>query len=185
MPNRLIKESIWTSPNLNKLSGMAERHFYRILVYPDDHGCYEATPGVLLGRCYPLKLKEVSEEDVVLWQGELEEAGLILRWNVNGRDFAAIKSWKKHQRIRSIHNRRTPPPPKEIQAELDESDTLLSIDSDLPTIDSQADTNPFILEGVRLKTGLAKLKRGELSKANERRFKSELKKRGLEGKLKE
>lgn len=179
MPNRIIKESIWTSPNLNKLSDMAERHFYRILPLPDDHGCFESTPKVVRGHCYPLK-ENVTHEDIAGWQKELEEAGLIILWSVNGgREYGAITSWKKHQYIRSLHNRKTPSPPKEVQSILDSQEGVANDCQQLLAIDNTEEENPYIMEGLRLKTGLAKLKKGELSKANEKRFKLELKKRGL------
>jgi len=113
MPNRIIKESIWTSPNLNELSDLAERHFYRILPLPDDFGCCELTPLVVKGRCYPLK-PEVSVEDINKWQDELESKVLIIRWNDGGRQYAIFPSFDKHQRIRSLHQRKTPIPPDDI-----------------------------------------------------------------------
>ena len=38
MPNRILKDSICTSPNIDTLSREAEVFFYRLLVQCDDHG---------------------------------------------------------------------------------------------------------------------------------------------------
>lgn len=127
MPNRIIKESIWTSPNLNQLSDLAERHFYRILVLPDDFGCCEVTPLVVKGRCYPLKLS-ISESDIEAWQQELEDKGLIIRWLGDGRQYAVFCSFAKHQRIRSLHQRKTPIPPLEVLSLLDDTCRQVSAD---------------------------------------------------------
>lgn len=114
MPSRILKESIWTSPNLDKLSMGAERHFYRLLPLPDDYGCFESTPAVVRGRCYPLK-SGLRSDDIIKWQDELDTNGLIARWTFGGREYAIFCSWDRHQYVRNgPHQRRTPEPPPEI-----------------------------------------------------------------------
>ena len=113
MPNRVIKESIWTSPNLNRLSDVAERHFFRILCLPDDFGCCELTPLVVKGKCYPLK-ENITIDMVKQWNTELEEEDIIRTWNLNGRIFAYFPTFGAHQRIRSLHLRKTPEPPESV-----------------------------------------------------------------------
>ena len=114
MPTRFIKESIWTSPNLNKLSPLAERHFYRLLPLPDDHGCFEATPAVIKGKCYPLQDVEIA--DIQKWHDELRANDLVCFWEQNDRFYGIFKTWAKHNRIRSLHQRKTPPPPKDLSS---------------------------------------------------------------------
>ncbi len=113
MPNRIIKESIHTSPNLNNLSDLAERHFYRLLTLADDHGCFEATPSVIKGRCYSLKPK-ITAAKVEKWQGELTNVDIIRLWSDNGRIFGIFVTFAKHQRVRSLHRRKTPAPPEQV-----------------------------------------------------------------------
>ena len=120
MPNRVIKESIWTSPNLNRLSDLAERHFFRILVLPDDFGCCEVTPPVVKGRCYPLK-PLIAEQDIEAWQQELEDNGLIMRWVNGGRQYAYFPTFSDHQRIRAVHQRKTPCPPEDVVSKADDA----------------------------------------------------------------
>ena len=110
MPNRVIKEAIWTSPNLNQLSCAAERHFYRLIPCPDDHGCFESTPRVIKGKCYPLQ-DTITLEDIIQWQNELEANNIIIQWSLNGRDYSIFPTLHKHQQIRSLHKRKTPEPP--------------------------------------------------------------------------
>jgi len=116
MPNRIIKESIWTSPNLAKLSPRAELHFYRLLPVPDDYGCFESTASVIRGRCYPLN-ESIRSRDVQNWQDELEQNGLIIRWVIGLREYAIFTTWSKHQYIRpGQHQRITPEPPEEVKS---------------------------------------------------------------------
>ncbi len=113
MPSRVIKESIWTSPNMNRLSFQAERHFFRLLPLPDDHGCCEVTALVVKGRCYPLQ-ENVTIKEIQKWTEELEEFDIIRTWSEGGRIFAFFPTWKQHQRIRSLHQRKTPLPPEDV-----------------------------------------------------------------------
>lgn len=124
MPNRIIKESIYTSPNLNRLSDLAERHFYRLLPQPDDYGCFECTAKIIKGKCYPDRDEgknsgqiKVTPELIEAWHTELEKAEIIVRWKVSsGREYAAFINWWQHQRVRSLHQRKTPVPPPPIAA---------------------------------------------------------------------
>lgn len=134
MPNRIIKESIWTSPNLNQLSIQAERHFYRLMPCPDDHGCCECTSAVIRGKCYPLQA-DVTIEEIEQWQRELESQGLILRWTNSNRQYAIFPTFSKHQRIRSLHNRKTPVPPPNIISKCQQVASSVDLWSQLPTND--------------------------------------------------
>lgn len=110
MPNRYIKESIWTSPNLNKCSDLAERHFYRLLLATDDWGCFEITPPVVKGRCYPLK-KNVAEKDIEIWNHELEENSVLRSWvEPDARLYAKFESFEQHNEFER-HEPKTPCPP--------------------------------------------------------------------------
>jgi len=113
MPNRIIRESIWTSPNFNDLSAEAERHFYRTLLLADDFGCYESSPQAVKGRCYPLK-ESISTRDIDLWQQELINNDLILTWDSNSRKYSVFMRFPTHNYLRSLHRRKTPPPPDHI-----------------------------------------------------------------------
>jgi len=110
MPNRIIKESIWTSPNFNKLSGGAERHFFRCLVAADDYGCFEATTAVLKGKLYPLHLATCAT-DIEKWNQELEKCQLIRLWLAGERIYAQFTSWDRHNELLERHTPATPCPP--------------------------------------------------------------------------
>lgn len=119
MANRILKDSIWTSPNFNQLSVLAERHFYRVLLLADDYGAFEATAAVVRGRCYPLQAHAVSERDVHAWQEELGQRGILEFWYAEGRLWARFVTFDKHNAKYAVtrdgkptrHRRKTPEPP--------------------------------------------------------------------------
>jgi hypothetical protein len=114
MPNRIIKESIWTSESLSRCSLQAQGFFLRLLPLPDDHGCFDARPAILKGRLFPL-VPKVTTKQISGWLKELAEVDIIRLWVAsNGVEYGFLPKWSEHQRIRSLHGRKTPEPPKKI-----------------------------------------------------------------------
>ncbi len=151
MPNRIIKESIWTSPNLNKLSVYAERHFYRLLLAADDYGCFESTPAVVRGKCYPLKEK-MSIKNIEEWQRELEAKNIIISWEDSERQFSIYRHFEKHNTRYCVtengrptrHRRKTPPPPDNILNKINETNEIVKIwdEDSLPAFASLGQSLP-------------------------------------------
>jgi len=119
MAGRVIKDSIYTSPNMNDLSVYAERHFYRVLMLADDYGCFESTPAVVRGRCYPLQ-ESIRRTDIEKWQEELREKQILATWTENGHEYSMFVSFEKHNSKylvndegKPTHRRRTTPEPPE------------------------------------------------------------------------
>lgn len=101
MPNRLIKESICTSEDLDKLSPMAEILFYRLIVKADDYGAYYGNVSIIKSNCFPLKSDDITCEQVKEWLSELVSAGLVDTYKAEGRDYIQFHKWKNHQQIRA------------------------------------------------------------------------------------
>ena len=102
MPNRIIKESICTSEDLDKLSQDAEILFYRLIVRVDDFGCFYGNPNIIKSTCFPLKSDVYKCEQVESWVSELIAAGLIIRYTASdGRQYIQFTKWAKHQNIRA------------------------------------------------------------------------------------
>ncbi len=136
MPNRLIKESICTSEDLNKLSPMAEILFYRLIVKADDYGAYYGNVAIVKSNCFPLKSDEITCEQVQSWLSELEDAGLIDKYRAEDRDYIQFHKWKNHQQIRA--KKRKFPEPDSI------GNQMISNDSKCPRnpIQSNTESNP-------------------------------------------
>jgi len=101
MPNRILKDSICTSPNIDVLSRDAEVFFYRLLVQCDDFGRMDARPAILRAKCYPLQIDTVTQESVKGWLAELVRAELVITYTVDGGDYLQFRTWERHQQIRA------------------------------------------------------------------------------------
>ncbi len=101
MPNRIIKESICCSDNLDNLTGEEESFFFRILVNCDDYGRFDARPIILLARCFPLRVGKLTELQVLSWLKSLVDHQLVRVYTIDGRHYLQVTTWDKHQQIRA------------------------------------------------------------------------------------
>ena len=99
MPNRILKESICTSDNLDKLSAFQETVFYRLIVNCDDFGRFDARPKLLASKLFPLKEIRINQIQAAL--RALTSAGLVILYEVDGKPYLQMKTWDKHQQIRT------------------------------------------------------------------------------------
>lgn len=99
MPNRIIKESICTSDQIDKLSAFAETTFYRLIVNADDFGRMDGRTAVLRSRLFPLKdVRNSQIEDALR---ELASVELVSTYVVDGKPFVRLPGWDRHQQIRA------------------------------------------------------------------------------------
>ena len=112
MPNRIIRDSVRTSYSLSWLTAEEERHFYRLLVYADDYGRFDARPEIIRGMCYPLLLERVSAADVRNWTQRLADdvVGILSLYTVDERQYGVFSNWAKYQRIRNAKSKYPDPP---------------------------------------------------------------------------
>lgn len=99
MPNRILKESICTSENIDVLSAFQETVFYRLIVNCDDYGRMDARPKILASRLFPLKDIRVSQITDAL--RALSSAELVTLYEVDGKPFLQMNTWDQHQTIRA------------------------------------------------------------------------------------
>jgi hypothetical protein len=110
MANRLLRDSILTSESIDVLSAEAERLFYRLLLIADDWGRFDADVRVLISRCFPLKVGDITRTDTDNWLKEIEDAGMVVLYSVDGRRYAAFSNWSKHNRLRNLKSKFPAPP---------------------------------------------------------------------------
>lgn len=110
MPNRVIKESIKRSPQIDSLTWFEEVVFYRLIVTADDYGCMDGRPVLVKNELFPTRenVTRKSVEDAI---AKLVAVGLLYQYEVDGRPYLAFPTWEKHQRIRNKY-RRFPEPPE-------------------------------------------------------------------------
>ncbi len=112
MPNRILKETICTSANVDALGWFEEVCFYRLIVQCDDYGRMDGRPLLLRARLFPLK-EDITAEAVQAAMEELERVGLVERYTVMDKPYLQLCTWNRHQRVRT-KRRRFPPPPWEL-----------------------------------------------------------------------
>lgn len=99
MPNRLLKESICESEEIDRLSWFEEVVFYRLIVKCDDYGILDARPKILKAKLFPLK--DVTEKQMRAALHTLSTAGLVRLYEHEGRPFLQLVTWHVHQQIRA------------------------------------------------------------------------------------
>jgi hypothetical protein len=104
MPNRVIKESIKTSAEIDSLTWFEEVVFYRLIVTADDYGCLDGRPVYLKNTLFPTK-ENVTRKAVEDAIDRLASVGLIVKYESSGMPFLFFPSWEKHQRIRNKHRK--------------------------------------------------------------------------------
>ena len=134
MPNRIIKESICTSENIDALSAFEETFFIRLIVNCDDYGRMDARPKLLASKLYPLRdIKPYQMENCL---ATLHEKGLITLYTVGDHEYLQMKTWEKHQQIRA-HKSKYPSPDEGICKQ------MISDDIKCPRNPIQSNTNPI------------------------------------------
>lgn len=110
MPNRIIKESIKHSDQIDALSWFEEVLFYRLIVTVDDYGCYDGRVVLLKNELFPTK-EDIKKTDIEKALAKMENLGLIQRYSVEGHPYIYMRTWGKHQRVRDSI-RKYPEPPE-------------------------------------------------------------------------
>lgn len=99
MPNRLLKESICESEEIDRLTWFQEVLFYRLIVKCDDYGILDARPKILKAKLFPLK--DVAESHLTSALNALSTAGLVRLYESEGRPYLQLVTWHVHQQIRA------------------------------------------------------------------------------------
>lgn len=99
MPNRILKESICRSEEIDSLSWFEEVLFYRLIVICDDFGRYDGRAKIIKGSCFPLK--SITEKDIDKALKRLSAVGLVRVYEAQGRPYLQLVTWADHQRIRN------------------------------------------------------------------------------------
>lgn len=139
MPNRIIKESICSSENVDQLSAFHETFFYRLIVNCDDFGRMDARPKILASRLFPLKdIRTNQVEDALR---ALTSAELVTLYEVDGKPFLQMNTWDKHQQVRAKKSK-YPSPDEGIKASASNCEQMIADDSKCPRNPIQSNPNP-------------------------------------------
>ncbi len=107
MPNRTIRPEILTSERVDKLGAHAEVFYRRLMSVVDDFGRFSAHLSVLRAAVYPLRLDKVREADISRLLTEVQQAGLIALYAVDGKQYLELFNLRDQRAKTSKY----PPPP--------------------------------------------------------------------------
>lgn len=150
MPNRLLKESICTSEEIDKLTTFQETCFYRLIVNCDDFGRMDARPKVLKSRLFPLK--NVSPEEIFDAVRALSDANLVILYHVAGKPFLQLRTWANHQQVRAKRSK-YPSPADGSLADENICEQLISNDIKFPRNPIQSNTETRTNTSTESKAG--------------------------------
>lgn len=144
MPNRIIKESICTSDEINSLKPDEEILFYRLLVNCDDYGRFDARPAIIRAKCFSLRIDKIKDKDIDIWLKSLTKSKLIILYKVNDKPYLQLITWEKHQQIRA-HKSKFPGLDDENAVLISDDINCNQLKSNVPVIQSnpiQSESNP-------------------------------------------
>lgn len=108
MPTRLIRAEILDSERVARLDWAAEVFYRRLMSLVDDYGRYEANQKTLRAKCYPQQVDDVRVADIARWLAACQTAGLILLYEVDGKEYLEILRFGQQIRSKS----KCPAPPE-------------------------------------------------------------------------
>jgi len=108
MSNRILKESICVSEQIDRLSPFEEVCFYRMIVNADDYGRLDGRINVLRARMFPLR--EMPADQLEQAIESLVRAGLVARYRVDGMPYLLLPGWNRNQKVRTKRMKCPPPP---------------------------------------------------------------------------
>ena len=147
MPNRILKESICASPDINLLTAEEEIFFYRLIVNCDDYGLADARAEVLISKCFPLRLYSVTPVKINAYLKKFAQIGLIILYKAEGRPYLKLAKWENHQQVRAKKAKYPMPSDDNI------CNQLISDDNNCPRNPIQSESNP---NPMRAQNGFAR-----------------------------
>ena len=141
MPNRILKESVCCSENIDSLTWFQEAFFYRLIVNCDDYGRMDARPKVLASKLFPLK--DIRINQIVDALHALSSAELVVLYEKDGHPFLQMKTWDRHQTIRAKKSKFPAPDDdcKQLNADEINCKQMKSDESKCPRNPIQSNTN--------------------------------------------
>ena len=140
MPNRILKESICRSDEIDSLSWFEECLFYRLIVNCDDFGRFDGREKIINSICFPLK--DIRDSDLKKALDKLSAAGLVRRYMVQGRPVLQLVTWERHQQIRAKKSK-YPGPDSDSQEHESTCNQMISDDIKCPRNPIQSNPNPI------------------------------------------
>lgn len=141
MPNRIIKESIHTSEDVNKMTDFQFRLWISLITYVDDYGRGDARPAIIKGACFPLR-DRITNKDIDAALNALAGIGCVGLYAVDGKPYLYFPAWESHQSIRNQKSR-YPAPEEGNRKQLNAIEiNCKQLNAIAPVIQSNTNPNP-------------------------------------------
>ena len=141
MPNRIIKEDIRTSKDVNNLNDFQFRVWAYLITYVDDYGRGSADPELLKGLVFPRR-KGITEKQIGEALSVLASSGMVTLYSVGGEPFFYFPTWEKHQTVRAKKSKFPAPQASEqVQAI---ASNCKQMQADVPVIQSYSESESVI-----------------------------------------
>ncbi len=102
MPNRILRDGYVDSDSVASLSDWTHRVYSNLLVKCDDAGRFDGRREILRSHLFPLGTSRRNEDfDKALT--EMEKAGLLVRYEWNGKPYLQLTKWQRCGK--AIHSR--------------------------------------------------------------------------------
>lgn len=110
---RTIKPEFWHDEKLAGVSRDARLLFIGLWNFADDNGRLGGSARVIRGLLFPFD----DDIDISHCLDELQNVGVVFRYQAEGKDFFQVRNFSKHQRIDKRAKSWIPPPSEEFSAE--------------------------------------------------------------------
>lgn len=94
---RSLKPDTWADEKVRGVSRDARLLFVVLITMADDDGRLRDLPVAILGHGYPEDRD--APRRLERWLEELRSAGLIARYEVEGKHYIVLPKWARHQRV--------------------------------------------------------------------------------------
>lgn len=111
MPNRVIRDSILSNRQVEKLDWFQQVLLVRLILSCDDYGRYFAAPDIIRSYLFGIS-PGVTLDQVTEGMERLEELGFLFTYGVEGEIYCTFPQWSKYQVCRT-RREKFPAPPSE------------------------------------------------------------------------
>lgn len=140
MPNRILKESICVSADINELTWFEEVLFYRLMVNCDDFGRFDGRIAIIKNRLFPLK-ENLTRRNIQDALSRLARVGLVCLYEIDGKPFLFLPTWNTHQIIRAKKSK-FPDPRESVCKQMNSNDfNCMQMNSNVSVIQSESESN--------------------------------------------
>ncbi len=111
MPNRVIRDSILSNRQVEKLDWFQQVLLVRLILSCDDYGRYFAAPDIIRSYLFGIS-PGVTLDQVTEGMERLEELGFLFTYGVEGEIYCTFPQWTKYQVCRTRREKFPAPPPE-------------------------------------------------------------------------